>query len=512
MFDLLPADAAAALDAEIRRGARTGQLELAAAAAIVHGAGTDADALRARYARVRAITPPGWEAAWRAANVELVLQTDAAPRAPGPADAHRLVCARGLASVAAFTVAWICWADAAGTPPTPPHVAVHADLAPQAAAARGRRRATQLLAAVAERGLVGRPWLLWLGPPVPAWTLEPYLVDLAPQLLATRGGAGAPEATRWAEQVGTREHVDGERGGSLDHLATLHHLATAAGARHPPLAEERRRAREAGGIVALHVAGVEATVVDLARLGPGHAHPELGPLPANAPWSCAAQAPILVCVDWAQLHPGDVAHEGAAMLVRLLEGVGPQVRRLDLVLPGPTGRYRGGAHSDGSLRLLRALWVAGRTSALVLPAPSATTLAGASWRLHRAGRVVEAVRGHAEPLDLSLELELETEQANVCVGAHLVEAALACRQRGTLPAVCRPSAVLDAGPADAGVVASWAAELVAAALGTTNPPPLPLPERPNVEPAAPPPATLPPASTRPQRPTPPAHRGPLLRA
>lgn len=510
MFDLLPPEAAAALDAEVRRGARTGHLDLTAAAAIVHGAGVAADVLQARFAQVRAITPPDWVTAWQAAHVDLVPADDASPPVPGLAGPPRILCAHGLASVGDVALAWICWADAASTPPAPPHVVVHAQLAPQAAAARGRRRAMQLLAAVAERGLAERPWLLWLGPPVPAWALEPYLVDLAPQLLATRGGAGWSEAPRGVEHAESQVHVDGERGATLDHLASLHHLANTAGASHPPLAEERRRAREVGGIVTLHVAGVEATVVDFARLGPGHVHPELGPLPPDAPWPSAAQAPILVCVDWGQLHPGHAADEGAAMLACLLEGIGPQVRRLDLVLPAPAQHTRQSTARAGSLRLLRALWVAGRTSALVLPAPSASTLASASWRLHRAGCVFEAVAGYAEPLDLALAFG--SRQAHHCVGAQLVEVALACRQRGILPAACRPTAVLDAGPADASVIASWAAELVSAALGAANPASSPSPEPPTVEPAAAPPASPPPAPTRPQRPTLPAHRGPLIRA
>ncbi len=156
-----------------------------------------------------------------------------------------------------------------------PEIALHADLDAAPTALRVTKRSHQVLNALAEMGLLGRPLHLWLGSPIFTDCLSPYTRELRQVLV------------EWA-----RGHADA-LGGDVDLDGTLaedsfYALAYDFLASDERLFEERKEADRSVGIMHYEADDQPFELIDLGRVEPGACDARL------TPWEALREAPILV--------------------------------------------------------------------------------------------------------------------------------------------------------------------------------------------------------------------------
>lgn len=128
-----------------------------------------------------------------------------------------------------------------------PDVDIHADLAPQAAAARAQRIAERIAATLAEMGFLQRPIHLWLGDAIVVECLSPYCRELRPVL------------TRW-------HRIANDSAADALEEDDLYGLADAFVNQDQELAQERAEADRTVGILRHESDGVRYDTVDLGRI------------------------------------------------------------------------------------------------------------------------------------------------------------------------------------------------------------------------------------------------------
>lgn len=212
----------------------------------------------------------------------------------------------GMPDIVTFALALVARAQTVSTLPA---LRVHPDLTDASCEALGQSRGRAILGLLAEMGLAGRPWHLWLGPKTPQARLSPYVRDLGEALWrwGETHGLVAPGDAAEPTTVAGRSPIE------------LYRLAEAFVASYGGLAAERSTAERSVGITQARIDGLDVAVIDLSR-----AVPELWDvrLPQNNPWHHAdrAQAPLLVQID--TMDDASDEREHAAMVTRLCLALG----------------------------------------------------------------------------------------------------------------------------------------------------------------------------------------------
>ncbi len=191
-----------------------------------------------------------------------------------------------------------------------PAIAVQPDVAPAAGEARARAHAQRVVAVLAESGLLGRPLHVWLGPSWVVDCLSPFARELRPAL--THWAASSPP--QLGSDLTRLPPVIGE-----DALYAITHDLLRLDTR---LSEERAAADRTVGIYREVFDDTGFEIVDLARVEIGSCDPRVSVVAG------ADEGYVLVRV------PVSFEDQSGAAVRELVEALGERLARLTVVLEG----------------------------------------------------------------------------------------------------------------------------------------------------------------------------------